>query len=140
MVDYEKAKGIWQISKDKRILVEGNIMVTSGNYLFFFDGSDVTLLLGARKNWVYRSSDDVYRLKTKWEGRKLFYLPPFGEWTHLADFDGEQFIKEDQQHIWNYKKVHEDEVDALDKAVLKRDRSPHDYAIGPTGIKQGHDS
>lgn len=132
MVDYENSKGIWQIPMNKRLLAEGDLIITSGNHVFLFDGKYATLLLVTHKNWVYRSPDDIYRLKTKWQGKSLFYLPPFGEWTYLADFDGERFVKSDANHLWKYERISEDGVTGSDKAILKADRAPYDYTILPT--------
>ncbi|MEK6749786.1 MAG: hypothetical protein AABY83_11345 [Pseudomonadota bacterium] len=132
----EQSHGLWQIPKQERVTFQDGVIFAAGNYLFAYDGRDVTLLLTPSKNWIYRSSDDVYKLKTKWEGRKLFYLPPFGDWSYLAEFDGEQFYREEPKHRWKYHKIRDEDVETADKAILNSHRTAHDYAIGPAGIKE----
>lgn len=123
--------GYWQIPIESRSIKVDNTVLGSGNYLFFLDRNSVTLSLWTMKEWMWKSEDDYYKLSSKWNHDSLFYLPPFGEWTFLAKFDGTNFIKKEQNVIFKYNKIKANEIDSIDSVILKK-RKLHDYKIKPT--------
>lgn len=120
--------GYWQIPKESRTIKIDNNILESGNYLFFLDSNSITLSLWTTKEWMWKSEDDYYKLSSKWNHDSLFYLPPFGEWTFLAKFDGTNFIKKEQNMIFKYNKIKANEIDSIDSVILKK-RKLHDYKI-----------
>jgi hypothetical protein len=58
---------------------------------FYFDGETVVLRLHTRKSWMTRSPDDYYRVRSRWSGDTLEWLPPFGSWSPFGDIPGRGF-------------------------------------------------
>lgn len=123
--------GYWQIPIKSRSIKGDNTVLVSVNYLFFLDGNSVTLSLWTMKEWMWKSEDDFYKLSSKWNYDSLFYLPPFGDWTFLAKFDGANFCKKEQNVSFKYNKIKPNNIDSIDMAILKK-RELHDYKIKPT--------
>jgi|GEM_PF-5744876 len=123
--------GYWQIPEKSRFIKVGNEMLSNGNHLFFYDSNYVIISLLTDKAWMWKSEDDYYKLKAKFQHDSLFYLPPFGVWTFLAKFDGEKFNVSVQDKIFSYAKIKAAEINQLDNAILKP-RDLHDYSIKPT--------
>ncbi len=132
-LDKTNAIGYWQIPQDKQKIEKDKIVIYPGNDLFFFDNSFVTLYLFSKHDWMWKTEDNFYKLKSKWENDSLYYLPPFGDWTFLAKFDGTNFITEnkDENVIWKYDKIKKEEIDRNNISILK-DRKVHNYDIKPT--------
>jgi|WetSurMetagenome_2_1015567.scaffolds.fasta_scaffold463372_1 hypothetical protein len=123
--------GYWQIPKESRSVRIKDGILSPGNYLFFYDNNYITISLLTEKEWMWKSEDDFYKLKAKWGHDSLFYLPPFGRWTYLAEFDGKNFSVTEQDTIFKYYKIEKDEISKEDVAILK-ERKLHDYNIKAT--------
>jgi hypothetical protein len=102
----------------------------SGLDSFRFDGHYLTLRLITRKRWMWHSEDHFYRVRTKWEGEDLYWLPPFGSWEKFYAFRDGRFQNEDGRWVW--RKVSEESLPELTQPLLVP-RAPHDYAITPSG-------
>jgi len=134
-IENKEAVGIWQVPPENQRL-EGKGWVTHPNpHIFNYDGKYLTLFLITEKDWMWRSEDDYYKLKTEWRGDSLFYQPPFWKMTYLATFKEGKFHKTqnlpNSTHIWVYEKITEAEVPNSDIAVIL-ERKVHDYNIRPT--------
>src|SRR5947207_3237537 len=74
------AVGVW--GSDQRQIEAMNAKAEDGIVLgpwpFAYDGETVTVLLVPLRLWAERSPDDYYRLKARWVGRDLYWLPPRG--------------------------------------------------------------
>jgi hypothetical protein len=99
---------------------------------FYYDGETVTLQLFTLKGWMWRSEDDYYRVKAKWVGDDLFYLPPFGRWDKLATFRGGHFADESEKVALRYERIPRSQVTEELRPLVKA-RERHDYSITPTG-------
>ncbi len=130
--DSSSAYGYWQIPTKSRYVKMNDNMLSNGNHLFYYDGENIILSLLTLKVWMWKSEDDFYKLKTKWRQDSLFYLPPFGTWVYLAQFNGTTFSKTLQDSvIFEYKKIKSDEISKIDSAILKT-RNPHNYSTKAT--------
>lgn len=137
--DSIKAIGIWQVPQDKRYIhgeSNGNKWTSSPSpERFVYDGTYVTVMLFTEKAWMWKTPDDLYKLKSQWRNDTLFYLPPFGNWTPMASFNGNCFEYKyeiyDSVYTWTYLKIDKSEVDIESEELLKQ-RKPHDYSIKPT--------
>lgn len=83
------------------------------------------------KEWMWKSEDDYYKLSSKWNHDSLYYLPPFGEWTFLAKFDGTNFMKKEQNVSFKYEKIKPNNIDSTNLSILKK-RELHNYKTKPT--------
>jgi hypothetical protein len=101
---------------------------------FYFDGETVTLRLYQEKAWEWESADGYYRVRTKWVGNELYWLPPFGSWERYRTFKDAQFETEVGGFTWRYEKVHTDQV-TEELAPLLKKREKHDYSIAPDGSR-----
>lgn len=127
-----KTIGIWQVSTARQ-RISGKSWVAQVNpSIFSYDGQYVTLWLFTEKEWMWKSKDDYYKLKTEWRGDRLFYQPPFGKMTYLATFrEGRYQLAHktpNGEHIWVYEKISKEEVPQTNQAILV-DRKVHDYTI-----------
>jgi hypothetical protein len=102
-------------------------------HLFRYDGQHVTVMLFAEKEWMWKTPDDVYRLKARWKGRDLYYLPPFAKWQFLATFENGKFVMPDKPsgHKWDFERIRDEDLGEQDRAFTKK-RNLHDYSIKPT--------
>jgi hypothetical protein len=98
---------------------------------FYFDGETVTVQLHTHKDWMWRSEDDLYRLKTKWKGNDLFYRPPFADWRYLATFENGFFQVHDDPNLWVFERRAEGELPD-DLRCFVKTREKHDYSITPS--------
>lgn len=130
----EKAIGIWEVPPEKQRLEGDNWIAHPHPHIFSYDGEYVTLFLFTEKEWMWKTEDDYYKLKTEWQDDSLFYQPPFGVMTYLATFKEGKFQKSQQlperEHIWVYEKITEVEVSEADKALIV-ERKIHDYSTRP---------
>lgn len=94
---------------------------------FYYDGDSIILELTPFKKWMKSSPDDIYRVKSRWEGNKLMWLPPMGEWEMLAFWKSDSFCIERNNHVWRFVKT---PISPLDKNWLPflKERPLHDYA------------
>lgn len=127
----KKTTGYWEIPFNTRAIRKGDEILSPGNDLFYYDGNHVIIMLYTLKAWMWKSDDDFYKLKSKWGNDSLYYLPPFGRWTYLARFDGNNFFYEEQNEKWTYINIEKDKISKNDSAILK-ERKLHDYMIKPT--------
>jgi hypothetical protein len=101
---------------------------------FYFDGETVTLRLYRMKAWEWESADGYYRVRTKWVGEDLYWLPPFGRWENYRTFRDGHFETEVGGFTWRYEKVRPDQVTDELRPLLKK-REKHDYSIAPDGSR-----
>jgi hypothetical protein len=129
--DSTLANGYWQIPEGSRFVRLKNEVLSPGNHLFLYDSTCIIISLLTEKAWMWRSKDDYYKLKAKWGHDSLFYLPPFGQWSYLAKFDGANFSVTLQDSVFTYFKIDKTEISKDDIAILK-ERKLHDYTIKAT--------
>jgi len=126
--DLKKSEGIWQFNE---IVPDTDNQVTSSGltdqYTFFISDGLITISLFSDQLTNWKSEDDVYILKTKWENNTLFYLPPAGDWTSLADFNGEIFYMSDGKQKRIFRKILKEKVVKWNEAILKPGRIAFDY-------------
>jgi len=135
--EHARGVGLWKIPANfRRVMPTPNTVALPGVDRFNYDGRTVTLGLVATKAWTWKSPDNYYRLKTRWRGDSLQYLPPFGRWQTLATFDGRVFKRMGPgSAVWTYKKVGKSDVLEPDDRVALKRRALHDYSIRPTGAQ-----
>lgn len=129
-IDLIQSEGLWQF---KEIVTDSIHQATSSGltdqFTFLIDKGLITISLFSDNLTNWKSDDNVYILKTNWQNNTLLYLPPFGDWTPLADFDGEVFYMSDGKQKKIFKKITKGEVVDWNKEILKNDRLPFDYNI-----------
>lgn len=130
----DSATGYWQIPEKSRMILRKNEVFGPGAHLFYFDNKYITISLVTLKDWMWKSEDDFYKLEAKWGHDSLYYLPPFGNWTYLAKFDGNNFFTVVNDSTFTYYKVEKDQISKSDSSIIKV-RSVHDYNIKPTDPK-----
>jgi len=82
---------------------------------------------------MWKTDDDFYRVKSKWVGDDLYWLPPFGTWEKLATFTNGHFEDRSGNGItWVYERVKARQLTEHEWPLLLS-RAPHDYAITPQG-------
>lgn len=113
VVDRGEALGAWRSAGSD-----------NGISAFVFDGASATLFLFTEKDWMWRARDDHYRVKTRWQGNDLQYLPPFGRWSPLAQLQAGGFA--------GFERL--DTAGALSEteSALLRPHPLHDYDTKPT--------
>jgi len=140
--DSVKAIGIWKFLKTDRyyeVFTDSTGRWYGPNTsIFIYDGTYITIQLWTMKDWMWKTPDDYYKVKSKWGHDTLFYLPPFGrKWEEMAIFKNERFttsqMVNDSLIIFAYTKIKESEVEKEDSVILKK-RKPHDYSIRPMDV------
>lgn len=126
----DKTEGLWQFHE---MVTDANGLATSSGitdqYTFRINNELITISLFSEHLVSWNSEDDVYLLKTRWQNNTLQYLPPFGEWVPLADFDGEVFYQSDGQSKRVFKKISEEEVVTWNKSILEEQRKLFNYDL-----------
>jgi hypothetical protein len=100
---------------------------------FVYDGEHVTMHLWTAKVWMWRASDDTYRVQTRWQGDVLQWRPPFGPWSDLARFEGDRFVDSDGVP---FARTTAGELPEAHRTLLIA-REPHDDSITPLGRRSG---
>jgi hypothetical protein len=135
--DQEASIGLWvipgsqiQAANARTKEVDGALVVYSPPSAFYFHGDSATMHLICLKAWMWHTEDDYYRVKTKWVGDDLYWLPPFGDWSKKATFRNGRFEVDGEDVVWKYERV--SPKDAVDECrPLLKKRELHDYAINP---------
>lgn len=122
--------GTWRIPVDARRRERPGVVELPGTTRFAFDGTSVVLELFTAKAWMWKTADDHYRLKARWVGDELQYLPPFGDWSALATWQRDHYEQPGTTAPWRYELVTDAMKDADDR-VLDAPRGLHDYTIKP---------
>ena len=128
--DFSEVQGLWQF--EKMAANSSGKKTSSGitdQYTFQIKNSFITISLFTDHLTNWKSKDDIYILKIKWIEHTLYYLPPFGDWTPLADFDGTNFYQSDGKQKRIFKKIAESEIVDWNSEILKKDRLPFDYDL-----------
>lgn len=124
--DYQYKKemiGYWQIQQTEN---EVSIGVTD---VFHYDGEYLTIYMFAMKAWMWRTEDDLYKVKTKIVGNELHYLPPFGNWEAFIKFENGQFHSLHNNDV--YQKISVEQL-STEAQVFLNPREVHDYNIQAT--------
>lgn len=130
--DHRNAIGLWQLQETQEAPDDGSRRLTGDAYTFLYDGDTVTLRLITLQHGAWKSEDDFYRLKARWDGDMLTYRPPFGEWQELASWTGDHFEDVGSGTRRIFGRIGEDEVAEFNRAILAP-RKLHNYSIQPTG-------
>ena len=129
-LNVKKVDGLWQFSETVPDI--SNQQTSSGltdQYTFLIDNGLITISLFSEQLTKWKADDDVYVLRTKWENNTLLYLPPLGNWTPLADFDGEVFYMSDGRQKKIFRKILKNDVVKWNSAIIKPNRVPFSYDI-----------
>lgn len=129
-INVKKVDGLWQFSETVPDI--SNQQTSSGltdQYTFLIDNGLITISLFSEQLTKWKADDDVYVLRTKWENNTLLYLPPLGNWTPLADFDGEVFYMSDGRQKKIFRKILKNDVVKWNSAIIKPNRVPFSYDI-----------
>jgi hypothetical protein len=132
--------GLWVVPQsqvdeaDARAKAAGEHVFFMSPNPFYFHGDSATMHLIRLKEWMWRSEDDYYRVKTKWEGDDLYWLPPFGPWSKLATFRNGRFERDEDDVVWKFERI-SPKVAADECRPLLKKREIHDYAIRANGSR-----
>jgi hypothetical protein len=134
------AVGIWKVPPQHAKALNDNRPNPKLSYgapaSFRYDGQYVTLQLCKNKAWMWGPEDDCFRVKAKWEGNDLYWLPPFGGWTKLATIANGRFEERtDYGVVWKFERVGPEFLADYEQH-LADEREPHDYAITPMGERR----
>ncbi len=126
--DTNKINGVWQFEK---FVNDVNCKATSGGlndqYTFLIEDGYIVISLFSEQLTRWKSKDDIYKLKTKWQNQTLMYLTPLGNWMPLADYDGVIFYMSDGIQKKIFKKIPEEKIVKWNQGLLNNDRRPFDY-------------
>ncbi len=132
----EGAIGVWYIPREQvdQVNAEARLRGVAyvGPFPFYYDGQTVTRYLLTDNEWMWRSPDDHYRLKARWQEQELHYRLPYTTWAYLATFQEGRFHFRYADVDWVFQRLAPGAVPAQ-LASLLRPREPHDYAINPIG-------
>jgi hypothetical protein len=133
------AVGIWKVPPRQAKELNANPpekgIYYSAPHTFRYDGKYVTLALSNLHAWEWNSEDGFNRVKAKWVGNDLYWLPPWGNWSKMATFVNGRFeykYETDEKIVWVYERVGPDQLADYEKPLVK-EREPHDYAITARG-------
>jgi hypothetical protein len=119
--------GLWRLPPDRRTIDTPGIVRRPGVVRFVLaNDSSVVVQLLTEKDWMWRTPDEIYRVRARWVEDQLEYLPPFGSWTELAVWRSRHF--ESEQGLWIFERPASNDLDQDDRRLLVS-RSLHDYAI-----------
>jgi hypothetical protein len=130
--------GLWVVPEsqvreaNEQARVKGENVIYGPPHPFYFDGETATMHLYCTKAWMWRTPDDCYRVRTKWVGDQLYWLPPFGRWEKKAAFRNGRFQHEQSGVVWKYERMPLNRVKEELRPLLK-EREKHDYSITPLG-------
>jgi len=119
--------GLWRVPRDQRSHgVSAGVVAIAFQHHFYFDGDSVVVSLATLKEWMWRTPDDTYRLRARWQGADLQYLPPFGDWTTLATFRDGRFEQAADGGPFIFERVADRDFEDEDRLLLEP-REKHDY-------------
>jgi hypothetical protein len=133
--------GIWAVGDVELKRVQSAITAKSGEPhliarpgAFYYHGDSITLEAIALIPWWTKANDDYYRLKAKWVGNDLFWLPPLGGWDKLATFqDGIFEMSTDSWLKWRFDHVPNSKATPEHQPLLKL-RELWKYSEVPDGM------
>jgi hypothetical protein len=126
-MSHSDAEGLWQQSREVPAPgTEGHSLADT--YTFNYQGGLVTLHLMTMSKVSWRSPDDFYTLKSRWQGDTLQYLTPVGQWIDLATFEGGQFVASGDGKRREYARIMPDQIAGFSAGILKPDRPAFDYS------------
>lgn len=120
------ANGLWQFDHDVMTATPGAAPL-SDVFTFLVDDDTVTVRLFALSPGARFSDDDIYRLDSRWEGDRLTYLLPDGEWTDLALWHDDHFELVGPDRVRLFKRITPEDVAAWNRDILKPGRPRFDY-------------
>lgn len=72
-------------------------------------------------------ADEFFKLRTKWDGAKLFYLAPGGSWQPFAFFKDNAFEMIGMEKSYHFKRITNGEIKEWNASLLREDRPPYVY-------------
>ncbi len=103
----------------------GNHPISIMNFLI--EGDFLTIRLIDISGMREPGADEFFKLRLKWEGDELFYLPPVGNWHAFADYRNGTFVMYGQERNYLFKRIPADEIPAWNADLLRADRAPFVY-------------
>jgi hypothetical protein len=132
--------GLWRVPphQGSHEVSSGVIEIVGWNP-FYFDGESIVIRLitldGMGKMW--RSPDDIYRLRARWQGADLqCLLPFFGSWETVATFRDGRFEQKVDGGPFVFERISERDLGDEDRLLLKA-REKHDYRRQTDGSLAG---
>ncbi|HSI75135.1 MAG TPA: hypothetical protein VK957_04555 [Lunatimonas sp.] len=129
----ETKEGIWQFAYQEDFDGEKDMQLNE-HFTFLYKDGTVTLRLVTMHPGIWKSEDDFYKLKAKFEKNTLYYLPPFGNWAKLAIFDNNHFVDIGNGKRRVFERISKDKVVKWNLNILKENRELHNYRISPDGV------
>jgi len=125
-MSHSNAEGLWQQSQETPAPGAANNPLPD-IYTFKYEHELVTVRLTSISKVSWRSPDEFYALKTRWQGDTLQYLAPLGQWTDVATFEHGHFAVSGEGLTREYARITPEQVADFNADILKP-RPPHDYA------------
>jgi len=126
-MSHSDAEGLWQQSREVPAPgTEGHSLADT--YTFKYQGGLVTLHLMTMSKTSWRSPDDFYTLKSRWQGDALQYLTPVGQWIDLATFEAGRFVASGDGKRREYARITPDQIAEFSAGILTPDRPAFDYS------------
>lgn len=126
-MNHSNAEGLWQQSHETPAPGTENKLLPD-IYTFKYEHGLVTLRLTSISKVTWRSPDDFYALKARWQGDTLQYLTPLGQWSDVAVFEHGHFVISGEGLTREYARITPDQVADFNTDILKPNRPPHDYS------------
>lgn len=102
--------------------------------IFKYENEHITIHLASLHKTDWKSDDEFYTLRSRWERNALCYLPPVGIWTKLAFFEDQKFVNISDGTKKIFEKISEDKIVGWDRAILNP-RSLFKYGSEASGDK-----
>ena len=123
---HSDAEGLWQQACEIPAPGAGGAALST-TYTFQYQAGVVTLRLLALGKVSWRSADDFYALKARWQGDMLQYLTPVGQWVDLASFEAGQFVALGDGKRREYDRITPDQVAEFSAGIVDPARVAFDY-------------
>ena len=126
----EEYGGFWQFSTFEP--TNSTTDELNDHFTFWYGAGEVIVRLVSISPVSWQSTDGFYRLQAKWNGNKLSYLNPVGQWHFLASAVERHFQQLSIGRVKVFKRVAEPEIASWNKAITDLTRPLFNYSLVST--------
>ena len=128
--------GIWQFDREEDTQLDSERNISSV-YTFIYENDGMIINLPSMSSYVGLPDDDIYRIKTKWQGNELYIFPPLGNrWELFATWDNNRFVMYGDRKVKIFKKIKPEEIAKWQQGLLKPGREMWSYPyINPDEVE-----
>jgi hypothetical protein len=129
-------KAIWQFDKEEVTNLSSGRSILDV-YTFIYENNSMIINLPSMSSAVGLPDDDIYRIKTKWQGNELYIFPPLGNrWELFATWNNNRFVMYGDRKVKIFKKIKPEEIAKWQQGLLKPGREMWSYPyINPDEVE-----